>query len=127
LFAAAVDRRQEIELPGALRYLSRVCKAVLSALQIVRGLLPATFLSVPSTVSGFSTVLDTRAVLMSLRQVVARWLPQLPTPLGFNPSRTKPESLPASFQQQTGRDPPSAFIEPAHSPDRRSDKEQPHR
>lgn len=126
LFAAAADRRLEIELPGALRYLSRVCKAVHTALDIVRGLLPASFVSIPSTVTDFSSVLDTNTVLMNLRTVAARWLAQLPTPLGFNPSRAKPRSLPARFQQQTGRDPPCAFIEPAQSPGRRPEKEQPH-
>lgn len=119
LAAAAAERRLDIELPGALRYLSRVCKAIHSALGIVRGLLPEIFLIVPATISAFSSTLDTDALLIRLRDIAARWLPQLPTPLGFNRPRINPASLPASFQQPTGRDPPCAFIDAAHSPGRR--------
>ena len=38
----------DIELPGALRYLSRLCRAIHGALDIVRGLEPARFVAVPS-------------------------------------------------------------------------------
>jgi len=54
--SAARDRRLDIELPGALRYLSRVCKAVHKALNICRGLRPEPLASLPSTVCGFAHV-----------------------------------------------------------------------
>lgn len=51
--AAAMYRRTEIELPGALRYLSRVCKAVHGTLNSCRALHPESFSSLPATIIGF--------------------------------------------------------------------------
>lgn len=112
--AAAVEHlRTDIELPGALRYLSRLCQAIHSALRIVRGLDPIRFLCVEPRVSDFSTVLGTDSVLQWLRQGCARHLMQLPIPLGFNPSRNKPAQPVPTYQHRTGRDPPQAIVEPA--------------
>ena len=116
LAAAAMSRRQEIELPGALRYLSRVCKAVHKALNICRGLLPDTLASLPPTLHGFAALATKAEVLTSLRQRLARHLPQLPTPLGFNPSRNNPVARSSGLQHQTGRDPPCALLDPAIKP-----------
>ena len=111
LAAAADDRRIDIELPGALRYLSRLCRVIHSALRIIRGLNPATFLIAEPNLSDFSRVLGTDSVLTTLREYCARYLPQLPTPLGFNPSRINPASPSVGFQHRTGRDPPHAIVE----------------
>lgn len=113
LLAATVHLRTDIELPGALRYLSRLCRAIHSALRIVRGLDPATFLTIEPSVSGFANELSTDSVLICLREQCARHLPQLPTPLGFNPPRTKPTHSTPRVQHQTGRDPPQAIVESA--------------
>ena len=111
--SVAMNRRLEIELPGALRYLSRLCKAVHKVLNICRGLHPQLLCTAQPTITSFSVLLEEPNVLMSLRQHVARHLPQLPTPLGFNPSRNTAVARLNSFQQQTGRDPPCAMLEPA--------------
>lgn len=113
LVAAAEHRRTDIELPGALRYLSRVCRAIHSALRIIRGLVPDTFLVAEPSVADFSKVLGMESVLTTLREHCARYLPHLPTPLGFNPSRINPASPSMGFQHRTGRDPPHAIVEPA--------------
>jgi hypothetical protein len=113
LVAATEHQRTDIELPGALRFLSRVCRAIHSALSIIRGLEPTTFLGVEPRVSDFSQVLGTESVLHTLRERCARYLPHLPTPLGFNPSRINPTSPSMGFQHRTGRDPPHAIVEPA--------------
>jgi len=114
--SAAKDRRLEIELPGALRYLTRVCKAVHAALNICRGLQPDALASLQPTINGFSALLGPGQVLQGLRQQLARHLLQLPTPLGFNPSRHKPVAGPGGLQHQTGRDPPCAVLDPVCLP-----------
>lgn len=113
LAAAAEHQRTDIELPGALRFLSRLCRAIHSALRIIRGLDPDTFLIAEPSVTDFSRVMGTARVLSTLRNQYARYLPQLPTPLGFNPSRTNPVNLSMGFQHRMGRDPPHATVEPA--------------
>ena len=114
--SVAMSRRLEIELPGALRYLSRLCKAVHKALNICRGIYPELFCIAPPTITGFSWALGEPSVLMPLRRLMARHLAQLPTPVGFNPSRNNPVARLNSFQQQTGHDPPCALLEPATEP-----------
>ena len=116
LASVAMDRRLDIELPGALRYLSRVCKAVRNALNICRGLRPDPLANLPPTISGFATLWPQGQVLMSLRQFVFQHLVHLPTPLGFNPSRNNLEARPGGLQHQTGRDPPCALLDPAIKP-----------
>lgn len=116
LEAAASTRRLEIELPGALRYLSRICKAVHKALNICRGLQPTALSGVPATLIGFTRCLDKGHVLTGLRHLMARYLWQLPTPVGFNPSRHNSHERPGALQHQTGRDPPYALLDPATSP-----------
>lgn len=114
--AAAMYRRTEIELPGALRYLSRVCKAVHGALNSCRALHPESFSSLPATIIGFMARFSNGCVLISLRALIAHHLPQLPTPLGFNPSRDNPQQCQTRHQHQTGRDPPCALLDPVTEP-----------
>ena len=116
LASVAMSRRLDIELPGALRYLSHVCKAVHTALNICRGLQPEPLASLLPTINCFATLWPEAQVLMMLRQFVARHLPHLPAPLGFNPSRNKPADHTSRFQHQTGRDPPCALLDSADEP-----------
>ncbi|MFK7860945.1 MAG: hypothetical protein AB8B64_19155 [Granulosicoccus sp.] len=116
LASVAMGRRLEIELPGALRYLSRVCKAVHKALSICRGLQPETMANLPPTIAGFSTRCGEGRVLTTLRHLVRRHLRQLPIPLGFNPSRNNLTNRSGEFQHRTGRDPPCAVLDPVNEP-----------
>ena len=109
--AAAGQLRTEIELPGALRYLDRLCRAVHGALATVRGLEPERFAAVAPTLAGFATVLGAGSVLTSLRTWVARYLPQLPTPFGFDPHRNALDGAVARHPHRMGPDPPVAILD----------------
>jgi hypothetical protein len=108
--AACRDLRTEIELPGVLRYVARLTRDITLALRAIKGLFPLRFSGEP-TLSGFSQQLQTQTVLMDLRSIAADFLPQLPTPLGFNPSPHSTHTRQQPFQHRVGRDPPVAFIE----------------
>ncbi len=116
LAAAALDLRTDIFLPGALRYLSRVCRAIHRALGIIRGLAPDQFATVIPTLGDFAVAMDCSPILMSLREKVSRYLPQLPIPLGFNPSRSNATHSSRVSQHQTGSDPPQAFVDGLSEP-----------
>ena len=109
--AAAGQLRTEIELPGALRYLDRLCRAIHGTLAAIRGLEPVRFAEVTPTLQAFARVLDAGSILVCLRGLVARYLPQLPTPFGFNPHRPSPDAFMSRCQHPTGPDPPSAILE----------------
>jgi hypothetical protein len=109
--AAAGQLRTEIELPGALRYLDRLCASVHGVLSAIRGLEPVRFADVAPTLQAFAAVLGTDSVLVFLRGFVARYLPRLPTPFGFDPHRRSRDAADRRRQHQTGPDPPSAFLE----------------
>jgi hypothetical protein len=108
---AAGQLRTEIELPGALRYLDRLCASVHGALSVIRGLEPVRFADAGLTLQAFAAVLATDSVLVYLRGLVARYLPRLPTPFGFDPHRRSRDAADRRRQHQTGPDPPSAFLE----------------
>jgi len=108
---AAGQLRTEIELPGALRYLDRLCRAVHSTLAAIRGLEPERFAAVAPTLMGFAAVLRGGALLTSLRPWVARYLPQLPTPIGFDPHQSVADTPVRRRQQRMGPDPPVAIVE----------------
>ncbi len=110
LEAACRDLRIEIELPGVLRYVARLIRDIYRALRAIKGLFPLRFSAEP-TVSGFSQQLQTGTVLMDLRSLASQFLPQLPTPLGFNPLPNSTHTINRPFQHPVGRDPPLAFIE----------------
>ncbi len=103
--------RTEIELPGALRYLSRLRTDVHGALAIVRGLDPERFLDVVPTLSAFAALLGVVSVLMALRAEYPASLPTLPAPLGFDPPRNARDSGTSACQHRAGRDPPCALVE----------------
>ena len=109
--AAAGQLRTEIELPGALRYLDRLCRAVHGALAAVRGLEPECFEAVAPTLMGFAAVLGAGSVLIPLRTRVARYLPHLPTPFGFDPHRRVVDGLVPRHQHRRGPDPPVAIVQ----------------
>jgi hypothetical protein len=109
--AAAGQLRTEIELPGALRYLDRLCDSVHGALSAIRGLEPDRFETVAPTLQAFTAVLGAGSVLMRLRELVARYLAQLTTPFGFNPHRHSPGAAVPRRQHPMGPDPPSAILE----------------
>ena len=108
--AACWDLRPEIELPGVLRYVTGLIRDIYRALRAVKGLFPLRFDCEP-TVNDFSCLLDTPNVLIDLRRIAADFLPQLPTPLGFNPSRDSTREIQLPLQHQVGRDPPVALLE----------------
>jgi hypothetical protein len=108
--AACQDLRIEIEHPGVLRYVVRLIRGIYQALRAIKGLFRLHFTGVP-TLSGFSQQLQTQTVLMDLRSIASDYLAQLPTPIGFNPSRNSTHTIKQPFQHRVGRDPPVAFIE----------------
>jgi hypothetical protein len=108
---AAGRLRTEIELPGALRYLDRLCRAVHGALAAIRGLEPERFAAVTPTLMGFAAVLRAGTVLTALRTWVARYLPQLPTPFGFDPPRSALDAIVRRRQHRMGPDPPAAILD----------------
>lgn len=113
LAAAADVVRTDIELPGALRYLSRLRAAIHGALGIIRGLEPTRFLHTEPTLTGFAATLDTEQVLMTLREQLRDFLPQLPAPLGFNPRPSGPAQRLKVRQHAMGRAPPCTVVDPA--------------
>jgi len=113
--SACDQLRNDIELPGAIRYVTRLRLAVHGALRAIKGLCPTQFTCQP-TVIDFGSLIVSSQVLMSLRQIVAVHLPNLPTPLGFNPPLTSVRTHPTRNQHTMGRDPPQAFIESPEQP-----------
>lgn len=111
--SACRDLRTEIELPGVLRYVARLLRDIYRALSTIKGLFPLRITCEP-TITDFSVLLDTPTVLMDLRSIVSQYLPQLPTPLGFNPSCDTKQKSQQFFQHRVGRDPPVAFVEAMH-------------
>ena len=106
--AANAVRRDPIELPGAMRWLSRRIRLVRRALVKAGSLLPAHLAGCPATVLGFRGRLGTDAALVRLREVAAPQLPALPPPLGYAHRPTAPGDSVPPFQQRMGRDPPRA-------------------
>ncbi len=108
--AACRQLRTDIELPGAVRYITRQVRDIHVALKAIKGLYPTRFIGEP-TLTDFSSSIQAPCVLMALREIVSRYLPQLPTPLGFNPRPFASQLNAPRPQQRMGRDPPVAFIE----------------
>lgn len=109
LEAACQSLRIDIELPGTLRYVARMVRDIYRALQAIKGLFPTLFINEP-TLSGFMPLIESPNVLMALRDIASRYLPLLPTPLGFNPPSFSQPYIQTHFQQRMGRDPPIVFI-----------------
>ena len=118
---AAEQVRTDIELPGALRYLKRLCRAVHGALATIRGLDPMRFGDLAPTILGFATVLAGASVLMALREHARQYLSELPTPLGFNPPQHTAGAAVRRRQHPMGPDPPSASLQSSAQAGRRPD------
>ncbi|MCH9675169.1 MAG: hypothetical protein K0U93_27250 [Gammaproteobacteria bacterium] len=113
--AAASTLRTDIELPGALRYLTRLVRDVHGGLRSVKGLLPEQLADAAPTVHAFSLALGVDDVLVTLRTLAGHHLAQLPAPLGFNPRRMQAGGAAAGHQHRVGPDPPQALIDaPPH-------------
>jgi hypothetical protein len=77
------DAEDAIGLEGARRSMRRRVRAVHAALLAIVTLMPDRFAGIESTVTGLRAALSTKRVLVALRELAARHLPALPTPLGF--------------------------------------------
>ena len=103
--AAQALRVEEIELPGALRWLRRRRRGVRAAVLALVTAMPGR-LGTVAEVGTLRLVLDTDRALVALREIGADHLHALPPPLGFSPSRTARAQGEPRFQHETGPDPP---------------------
>jgi len=119
--AAANTLRTDIQLPGALRQLGGLTRAVHAALRGVRGLEPERLGLCAPTLAGFAVALgivpdaDTSAagsVLVALRSVAAAHLHRLPAPLVFDPCRVRAGRRRSGFQHEVRADRPDDVVEP---------------
>jgi hypothetical protein len=78
------EAEDPIEPQGALRSMRRRVRAVYAALLAIITLMPERFAGVTPTLAGLRRALSTERALVSLREVAARHLPALPTPLGLS-------------------------------------------
>ena len=83
---AAADhlRGYDVQLPGAMRWVSRRVRLVHHVLRLVIGLLPQ-LAGCRAEITAFRARLGTDAVLVTLRSLTDRWLATLAAPLGFRP------------------------------------------
>ena len=104
--AARGLRVDEVELPGALRWLRRrrrgVYAAVLALITAMPGRLGAVL-----EVRAIRAVLGTERALVALRGIGAAHLHALPAPLGFPPPLPARLKSGSPIQHETGPDPPS--------------------
>jgi len=103
--AAADIIRQDIYLPGALRWMRRRLFLIRSTLILLIQLLPSLPENCQPTLSSFRSVLGIEFVLPHLRKLAGSHLDILPPPLGFG-LRPEKKSKKNHFQQRTGTDPP---------------------
>ena len=106
LEAACAGLRLDIELPGALRWISRRVHAVHASLNVLKGLLPDLLATCTPTLTAFCEHLGVARVLLGLRRIAAVFLHRLPAPLGFLPRRTAGDGDDGSLQHRAGADPP---------------------
>ena len=82
--AADEIRRDEVRLPGAMRWVRRRVILVQHVLRLVIGLLPQ-LAGCRAELTACRARLGTDAVLVRLRSMTDRWLATLAAPLGFHP------------------------------------------
>jgi hypothetical protein len=103
--AAQALRVDEVELPGALRWLRRRRRGVRAAVLALVTAMPGRLGSV-AEVRAIRTVLGTERALVALREIGRDRLHALPPPLGLRrPWETRAGSEPV-LQHPTGPDPP---------------------
>ncbi len=83
--AADEIRRDEVHLPGAMRWVRRRVRLVQHVLRVVIGLLPQQMAGCRAEITACRQRLGTEAVLVSLRSLTERWLADLAAPLGLRP------------------------------------------
>lgn len=96
-----------IELPGALRWMSRRVQAVHASLHLLKGLLPEHFATCPTTLTAFAQQLGIGEALGALRAIGAAVLQRLPAPLGFLPRRQPGDGCGRARQHRVGADLPT--------------------
>lgn len=106
LEAACADLRPEVELPGVLRWARRRAQTVHTSLVLFKGLFPEHFTECDPTLTAFGERLGAGEVLRRLREIGERYLPQLPSPLGFVPRRMPGGERDRARQHLMGADPP---------------------
>jgi hypothetical protein len=104
--AAQALRVEEIELPGALRWLRRRRRGVRSAMLALVTAMPGR-LGTVAEVRAIRAVLDTERALVALREIGADHLHALPPPIGLRPLCAARAGGEACFQHETGPDRPS--------------------
>jgi hypothetical protein len=103
--AAQVLRVEEIELPGALRWLRRRRRGVRAAVLALVTAMPGR-LGTVAEVRAIRSVLGTERALVALREIGADHLHALPAPLGLRPSCAGRAEREPPLQHETGTDPP---------------------
>jgi hypothetical protein len=104
--AAQALRVEEIELPGAVRWLRRRRRGVRAAVLALVTAMPGRLGTVPE-VRALRSVLGTDRVLVALRGIGADHLHALPAPVGFRPAAARRAPGEPRLQHETGPDPPS--------------------
>lgn len=104
--AAQALRVEEIELPGALRWLRRRRRGVRAAVLALMTAMPGR-LGTVAEVRALRSVLDTDRALVALRQIGADHLHALPHPVGFRPACARRAEGEPALQHETGPDPPA--------------------
>lgn len=105
--SAAESVRQDIELPGAVRWTRRRLRYVRRLLTTLIGLMPQRFAGCQPTLASFREALGSSAVLVTLRAVAADHLAHVAVPVGFGHRGGGGDRGAARFQQRTGPDPPA--------------------
>jgi hypothetical protein len=104
--AAQALRVEEIELPGAVRWLRRRRRGVRAAVLALVTAMPGRLGMVPE-VRALRSVLGTERALVALREIGAAHLQTLPPPVGFRPACARRAQGEPPLQHETGPDPPS--------------------
>jgi hypothetical protein len=103
--AAQALRVEEIELPGALRWLRRRRRGVRAAVLALVTAMPGRLGTVPE-VKALRSVLGTERALVALREIGDSYLHALPSPVGFRAVGLRRAQGELSLQHKTGSDPP---------------------
>ena len=103
--AAQALRVDEIELPGALRWLGRRRRGVHAAVLALVTAMPGQ-LGTVAEVQAIRSLLGTDRALVALREIGAAHLHALPHPVGFNPVCAQRAEGGRPLQHATGPDPP---------------------
>jgi hypothetical protein len=106
---AARAVRPDIEAAGALRWVRRRRRWVMSALLLLVGLLPETMQGRPLTVGNARLAIDTVCVLVRMREIATANLQATAPPLGFRAPLCVGEFSAMQMQHDAGPDPPTSI------------------